>query len=264
MLDAGVRIESTGVSILVNRIIKDFGQNLHNIQLGKEFYYKHLPLCVIDAVWSLGVNYRAVENVVCRWCRHAGWARYRNERGPERSISDFWKIVERCAPEKLAACVFRNRQRTSPRNGILKADAVVRWARIMREHGFETFADFRERGGKNFPERDIKEIPGQRSGKSIRYFYMLAGDEKFVKPDRMLTRYVEDAIGRTGLHDDVVAKLVREAAHSLRSNGFDRLTPRKLDYAIWDRMSGSSQSTALQRSSKCQSRLSRSCACRRP
>ena len=38
-------------------------------------------------------------------------------------------------------------------------------------------------------EKKIKEIPGQKSGLSFKYFLMLVGNENLIKPDRMIIRY---------------------------------------------------------------------------
>ena len=41
----------------------DFCKNtltLEDVKLGDEFYYQSLPLCVIDAVFSIGVRYSGV------------------------------------------------------------------------------------------------------------------------------------------------------------------------------------------------------------
>jgi hypothetical protein len=42
---------------------------LATASLGNEFYYQSLPLCVIDAVFSIGVRYEGVQNVIKRYCQ---------------------------------------------------------------------------------------------------------------------------------------------------------------------------------------------------
>jgi hypothetical protein len=44
--------------------------DLPNAQLNREYGYRCLPLCVIDAVWSFGVRYEGVKNVVQRYCNY--------------------------------------------------------------------------------------------------------------------------------------------------------------------------------------------------
>ena len=43
--------------------------DLENIKLGDEYFYNSLPLCVIDAVFSIAVRYEVTCNVVNSFCR---------------------------------------------------------------------------------------------------------------------------------------------------------------------------------------------------
>lgn len=96
----------------------------------------------------------------------------------------------------MAKQVYQNRQRTSTRNGILKAEAILRFAQITHEYGVEYLQDVEKILGNAEFEAEITHIPGQRSGISLRYFYMLAGSEDFIKPDRMINRFVCEATGK--------------------------------------------------------------------
>ena len=59
---------------------------------------------------------------------------------------------------------------------------------------------------------------------------MLAGNENFVKPDRMITRYLENITG-TSLSEKEKIQIVRDASAILSSDF--KLTPRGLDHEIW-------------------------------
>ncbi len=80
-------------------------------------------------------------------------------------------------------------------------------------------------------EAKIQEIPGQRSGISLRYFYMLAGSDDFIKPDRMINRFVYQATGKM-LGIEVTTELLVNASGILAVE-YPGLTPRKLDHVIW-------------------------------
>lgn len=77
--------------------------------------YDSVGLAMIDAIWSIGVRYQSVENVI---------ARYRAERladghhaeadGPE----EVRRFIEASGGPEGFALRMRNRQRTSSRNGI--------------------------------------------------------------------------------------------------------------------------------------------------
>jgi hypothetical protein len=69
------------------------------------------------------------------------------------------------------------------------------------------------------------KVPGQRSGISWRYFLILNRIEE-VKPDRMVQRFVERAMGsELGINE--VAVLVAAAAAQVGQ------TPRHVDHRIW-------------------------------
>jgi len=168
--------------------------------LGEEYFYQSLPLCVIDAVWSIGVKYEAVQNVVDRYCKKSGLRKIRTDRdslppmSEQEAIAAFCAKVKRIGPEKMADEVFEDRQRTSSSNGILKAEAVYRFSCALRKHRVGCFQDVPEAASNVALERDILSIRGQGSGKSLRYFWMLAGSDEFVKPDRWILCFLKSAL----------------------------------------------------------------------
>jgi hypothetical protein len=284
---------------------------------GDEYGYVHLPLCVIDAVYSINVRYEAVVNVVDRYCRFVGInktnepvdvapvvavemrlpvvspdlapstaqavaAQDRNAGGgfferiarafstgdqaytyappapairpatkvaivseaiadeprarhpaavTEHTINDFLDVVSRYTPEELAADVFQNRGRTSPRNGILKADAVVQFAKVVRICAINTLSEMKATSRQRELEARLTQIPGQGSGISLKYFYMLCGAQHLVKPDRMIYRFLERALGRSVTADEAQDLLTRACARL--QTDYPHMTPRKLDGRIW-------------------------------
>lgn len=211
---------------------------LADARLPEEYYYASPTLCVIDAVFSIGVRYEGVRAVVDRYCRHYGLARDRASREtlpPVTGQEPIGALAERVAEtgaERMAGEVFRNRQRTSSRSGILKAEAVGRFASALAAHRIERFQDI----GANLPGRLLEEavarIPGQRSGISLRYFWMLAGSDDLIKPDRMILRFLSRALGRP-VRIEEAGDILTGAAALLRRN-YPSLTPRLLDYKIWE------------------------------
>ena len=146
------------------------------------YYYYSLPLCVIDAVFSIGVRYSSTEATVLRFCESFKLPLSRGVEIPPReeqlSIQKFVEINLEYGTERMAADIYRNRQRTSTRGGILKAEAAALFAQVLANHGVNHFQDLNKVQGNSEFEAAIKEISGQHSGISMRYFYMLAGDEK--------------------------------------------------------------------------------------
>lgn len=136
----------------------------------------------------------------------------------------------------MANDLFGNRQRTSSRSGILKAEAVLRFARALEDAGIDDFEDMTD-ARLVTTEARVREIPGQGSGISFDYFRMLAGDDSLIKPDRMVQRYIAKAIGSGQVTPDLARSLLKEVIPILNGHGYV-WSPRVLDYAIWDAQSG--------------------------
>ncbi|HVF25983.1 MAG TPA: hypothetical protein VNA23_08845 [Anaerolineales bacterium] len=209
--------------------------DLENVIMSDEYGYSSLPLCVIDAVFSIGVNYASTENTVDRFCEHFQVNKTSLTKLPDiseqLSISKFLQINSEHGIEGMARNVYKNLQRTSTQNGILKAEAVVKFSEILIQFGVDYLQHVEKILGNTNFESAVTKIPGQRSGLSIRYFYMLAGAENYVKPDRMVTRFIKSAIGRYPGVDESHQIIV--GACEILSKQFPALNPRALDHQIW-------------------------------
>ena len=186
----------------ISIIAKYFKENIKNIApLGNGYFYNHLSLCIIDAVWSIGVKYEGVQNVVTRYYVNRELVPYREEflrksfQYPDiknqESITTFLQYLKCFSNEELSNKIFKNKQRTSTKNGILKSEAVVKFTEVLLKYYVNYFQDIeiKIKGNKLF-EHDIKNIPGQKSGICLDYFFMLSGDENKIKPDRMIKRFL--------------------------------------------------------------------------
>ena len=203
--------------------------------LGPEYSYHSLPLCVIDAVFSIGVRYRNAQKAVDSWCaaQTPNWPKERIAGESRHAITDLTRATDGFEGVALAERFFGgNRQRTSSRRGILKADAVVQFAKALQHAGVDDFADIQNAARVERACEAVRSIAAQGSGLSFRYFLMLAGDKASVKPDRMLCRFVEEATGRPGIPSRSACDAVVGAARVLAAE-FPNLTPRLLDHLIW-------------------------------
>lgn len=215
---------------------------LQSAHLSDDYFYQSLPLCVIDAVYSIGVRYAGVQRVVERYCQTYGLRKTRAvpydipPRDEQESISALCEKMERQGVQDFAANVFQNLQRTSTRSGILKAEAVLAFAQVLRAHGVEHLQDIPAAAGDAALEQAIRQIPGQTSGISLQYLWMLAGSDDFIKPDRMILRFLQEAIGRTVTVREA-PDLLRAATSQLQSR-YPQLTPRVLDHEIWKHQRG--------------------------
>ena len=209
--------------------------DLSDAQLGSEYYYQSLPLCVIDAVFSIGVRYVNAQRAVAAWCKSQSpeWIKTRIAAQPRRTISDFVQVTDGLSGPEISDRYFGgNRQRTSSRSGILKAEAVLRVARCLKVSGIEDFPDIREPGKVSIARSAISNIPGQGSGTSFDYLLMMAGDDGYVKADRMICRFVAAAAGLPAVTPTEAQPAVVGACKALVEK-FPALTPRLLDHVIW-------------------------------
>lgn len=211
--------------------------NLREAKLSPEYFYQSLPLCVIDSVFSLGVNYEGTRRTVMRYCDYYGLQRIREDKDylplkdKQESIELFVEKMQSFGVEKFTQEIFDNRQRTSTKSGILKSEAVLKFATVLRKFGVNYFQDIPRIISDERFEREIMNIPGQTTGLSLRYFFMLAGSDEFIKPDRMILRFLEDTLNRC-ISPGEAQKLVTKAVFNLRPS-YPTLTPRLLDNEIW-------------------------------
>lgn len=97
----------------------------------------------------------------------------RDRGGDVHTISQMIHNIASVGVENSADVIFKNHQRTSSRNGVLKAEAVFLFATILQKYGIETLSDMLEKRIPSEAEREILEIPGQKSGLALRYFACL-------------------------------------------------------------------------------------------
>lgn len=199
----------------------------------------HLSLCVLDAVFSINANYSTTTRTVHTYATFAGLnpvltpaaeVASGEHAETEQRLSAFLAAEGGHDPEAFAARLG-NRQLTSTRSGIRKAEAVQRYARILVEHDVETLADvgalLADPERTKTVERALAKVPGHGSGVRVSYLWMLAGDDSHVKADRMVVRWLSRVLDRTVTVKEA-ASLVIETAAALG------VTPWVLDHAIWN------------------------------
>jgi len=198
-------------------------------------WYSSLALCVTDAVYSIGVRYEAVQGSIRTFCRWAHWERDLKNAPREYTISEFVTLLDSFNRDwdKMAGTAFCNYQRTSPRGGILKAEAVFKFATVLKAHGIEKYENVPASGLPYKVASELKCITGQGSGLSYKYFLMLSGNTREVKGDRMVTRFVGEAVGNPGISGEGAEHLVRAAVAALQPE-HPSLTTYKLDNLIWN------------------------------
>lgn len=212
---------------------------LQTAQLSRAYYYQSLPFCIIDAVFSLGVRYGQVEQVVCRVAQVTGWYVFRRHGSKfpavtkQITVSDLLRqIGEHQDPRET---LFNNRGFANPRaqepNRVSKSDLVCQFSEVLKKNEIETFQDLVKYSDPDALDIRLCALPALNSGIAVRYFRMLSGDKNQVKPDRMIQRFIRDGIGQN-LDANAAATLIQETCRILKTQ-FPSLTPRLLDHEIW-------------------------------
>jgi hypothetical protein len=210
---------------------------LETAQLSRAYYYRSLPLCIIDAIFSLGVRYGQVEKVVCHVHKATKWPVFRPHGTPFPTEGEQVKVAEllQAIETHTQQTLFQNRGYANPAKApdkrISKSDLVRRFAEVLIENNVETFQTLISHEQPAELDKSLCDLPSLSSGVAVRYFRMLAGDELQVKPDRMIQRFIEAGINRKLSVDDS-AKLVQETSKVLNEK-YPSLTPRLLDHEIW-------------------------------
>ena len=205
---------------------------------GDEFHYASVPLCVLDAVFSINTRYQGVQNLVGRYCARFRVARTRPRpefppRKDQLTVSDFVAQVEDVGIHRFTAEILQNRGRTSTRSGILKSEASLLFANALRVHGVETLQDVGAHIYDASLDADLRAVPGQGSGLSIKYFFMLAGSTDIIKPDRMILRFLTRTLERN-VSPGEAQELLVGACEQLKKD-YPAATPQGLDHLIWSR-----------------------------
>lgn len=196
--------------------------------------YSSLALCVLDSIYSTGNKYSSVTKFLDD---------YRALRGGQGANAetdtpgDLIGAIDAAGGTAEFAEKTNKRWRTSTKPGAaLKADAALDAAKILQRHGIETVQQVQDQLGDRAGQeastvkKEWLNIEGQRSGITWRYFLMLAGIQG-VKADRMIVRYVTNAVGQN-VTPTSAAELVEKVAEKMGT------TAIKLDHAIWRKESG--------------------------
>lgn len=176
-------------------------------------------------MWSISVRYQGVLNVLERY-RHL---RAATGADPDRDTpADLVSVIEGLGGPEAFADAVQNRQRTSATSGILKADAVLRESRFLRDEGVATPADVLRANPEKLDtiRAHWVSVPGQGSGLSLDYAppraepwdERLRGTRDAVQDaDRAVRRFAYDQVDAlAGEVDDQPVAVARGTDDALR------------------------------------------------
>jgi len=225
------------VKKLLDYVIQNLSHQLKTIALGDEFYYQSLTLATIDAVYSAQATYPSVQNVIERYCSKYRLTKIRSPRDHipylenQESVNALILKIEEVGCSYFAEHTFNNRSKTARR---LKSEILLELLKTIRLLNIETFQDIQpwltDTNQQQKLVSAISEIHGIGEATS-RYFLMLAGDDQMVKPDRMIQRFIKNALGKS-VHEAEAVSLIQAVSQQLLPQ-YPKLNPRFLDYIIW-------------------------------
>lgn len=194
-------------------------------------YPESLALCIIDSLYSTGSHYTSVLNVIRRY-------KERYPAGGTHGAEDLLRsITEAGGAQRWAEDVVQNRKPAHTHPGaLLKAEIIEQAAQLMLDLGIRTVPDLRrvveEKPQDNPVYYGWKKLPSQSSGVTYNYLLLLAGMQS-IKPDRMVLRFLADALGEdTPLSNDRACTLLELTAEHLG------VEARALDHIVWRAASG--------------------------
>ncbi|GAA4589350.1 hypothetical protein GCM10023107_12550 [Actinoplanes octamycinicus] len=221
------------VPVMVDRKIVDALVELNPQPRGAR--WASLTYCILDAVWSIGARYdTVVVPLVRRVASRAGDENPLAPGGPDPLPVPTFRTAY---PEVADLEAVTNKQRTSPTGGILKADAVLRHARVFADHGvyeLATAATLAVDDPATWSRLDaaLAAVPGDGQSRIRRgYLWMLTGDDHVVKPDRMVLRWL--ARHGADVSADEARVLLAELARIVAEILGRPVTPWMIDHAIW-------------------------------
>ena len=192
-------------------------------------YPDSLALCIIDAIYSTGSHYSSVVKVINR---------YKCAGGANHGASDLRQSIAHAGGGRgWAETIAQNvKPAHTKAHAKLKAEVIEQAADLMIEHGIDTVPDFVSTVSDNLRDNNVlrawKKLPSQSSGVTYNYLLILAGLPS-VKPDRMVLRFLRDALGEDAdLNEGRAIDLLEATAERI---GVD---PRALDHIAWRAASG--------------------------
>lgn len=225
------------VQRLLEYVVQKLANDLGTKVLGNEYYYHSLPLAAIDAVFSAQAKYPSVQNVVQRYCNKYELPVFRSpiDRLPspenQESVSALIEKMKQDGIPYFIENVFVNRSVTSGRP---KAVVLLELLETLEKLHIQTFQDIQAWLNQLAQQQNLIRAMTSIHGigeATYRYFLMLAGDDRLVKPDTMILRFIQNALGAS-VNETEAVRLIQAVSQQLLPQ-YPKLNPRLLDYMIW-------------------------------
>lgn len=140
-----------------------------------------LSACVLDAVWSVGADHdRIVVPLVRRVLEPAATGGLLADAPSSADSHPLPRLLTRFPDDQALEAAAQNRQRTSTRGGVTKADAALRYARTLVGHGVLGIEDLprllADPALWSRLDRALSRVPGEgQHGARRTHFWALCG-----------------------------------------------------------------------------------------
>lgn len=208
-----------------------------NLELGEEYSYNSLSLCILDSVFLANGSYSAAKNVVDRYCDHFNIRKVRVGDGlpsieSQEGINEFLAKTDAIEVEVLARDILKNRQVSMPGSEMLKIEVCLLFAQFLQIDGVNYFQDLHKLNRSEEFFKTAKLSFG--SDAILERFFMLAGDVNMVKIDRVVRDFVDNCVSKPVKNKftrNEYKEILMKVSNML-SKVNPSINPRKLNYCI--------------------------------
>lgn len=197
----------------------------------EEFRFESIPLAVLKSVSCIGIKTPKLTEIVNLYhdifiSRNISENSHCVNTTGEVSVSNFIKHFENLGFDQKSSDVYKQR------GNYLAEEAINAYMFCRTLHSFDVdcSSDLDKIVGNIFFENQIRNLPGQRNGDSLKFFYMYAGIE-YPLPDRILRKFINSAIKKSlGIKE--CKKLIEQVAQIIDLENSEN-TPGLLEKLIW-------------------------------
>ena len=216
-----------------------FSREHLNLKEEDMLYYSSLPLCALDAIFSIRLDYyKQVVPVVEKMCETLDIPMLAANPSEMPTVKEqltvsafIQKLIDKDLWDVDKMTSITHAYKTAGAGQILKTDAFIQFLNILVRHKIDTFQDLNSVENQYNLGMELRAIKGQKE--SVSYFFMLAGDKYDVKVDTHLTRYAQRATGEANLTYQQIKDLYKNAAKAF-STETEEMTPRHFDHIVWN------------------------------
>ena len=223
----------------MNKVIDLIGkENFDKIDFTKNYGANSIIVTAVDSIFSIRAKYSST--VVPLVKRFARFVRLKDLDNDEYTPKQFIETFKNYDFNSLATNVFKNKQRTSSRSGVLKAEALFRVIEMLNKHNIQTRDNLLNSKNIDEIENQWKSIRGQSSGITWRYFLMGCGNNTYFKDDTWVYRFFINELGYKNIRmngDYKNLKIAFDNEFEQIKKIYPQITISKLDNVIWKFMS---------------------------